>query len=210
MTTTVKSRVIRRMVRQFGNPRGMPGQLVGWILAHRSSNVRRNRWVAGVLDPAPTDRVLEVGFGPGIAIAAMASRVPRGRVYGIDHSAVMVAQASRRNRAAIRAGRVHLMHASVDRLPSFDEPLDTIFAVNSAQFWPEPAERLRDLKRLLRPGGRIALVLQPRVSGATAEHTARAARANEDLLTQAGFVQPRVEILDLDPPVACVLATNPG
>ena len=210
MTTTVKARVIRRMVRQFGNPRGIPGQLVGWILAHRSSNVQRNRWVVGVLDLAPTDRVLEVGFGPGIAIAALARATPQGHVYGIDHSAVMVAQTGRRNRAAIRAGRVTLIHAPVDRLPSFDEPLDAILAVNSAQFWPDPADRLRDLRHLLRPGGRIALTLQPRVPGATAEHTARAARDNENLLTQAGFVQPRVELLDLDPPVACVLATNPG
>lgn len=206
----VKARVIRRMVRQFGNPRGIPGQLVGWILAHRGSNVQRNRWVVTLLDLRPTDRVLEVGFGPGIAIAALAKATPRGHVYGIDHSAVMVAQASRRNRAAVRAGRVSLVHASVDRLPSFDEPLDAMLAVNSAQFWPDPVDRLRDLRRLLRPGGRIALVIQPRLPGANAETTAHAAREHEEMLTQAGFVDPRVDILDLDPPVACTQATNPA
>lgn len=210
MTATVKARVIRGMVRQFGNPRGIPGQLVGWILAHRGSNVQRNRWVVNLLDLRPTDRVLEVGFGPGIAVAALAKATPRGHVYGIDHSAVMVAQASRRNRAAVRAGRVSLVHASVDRLPSFDEPLDAMLAVNSAQFWPDPVDRLRDLRRLLRPGGRIALVIQPRLPGANAETTAHAAREHEEMLTQAGFVEPRVDILDLDPPVACTQATNPA
>jgi SAM-dependent methyltransferase len=97
----------------------------------------------------------------------------------------------------------------VDRLPSFDEPFDAILAVNSMGFWPEPVERLRDLRRLLRPGGRIALASQPRCPGATHHTTARAANELEDLLTRAGFTRIRIETLDLDPPVACVLATNP-
>jgi SAM-dependent methyltransferase len=130
-------------------------------------------------------------------------------VYGIDHSEVMVRQASRRNAAAIRVGRVHLVHASVDRLPSFDDPFDAILAVNSVGFWPNPADRLRELRRLLRPAGRIALVSQPRCPGATPDTTVRAAQELQDLLTQAGFTQIRTSTLDLAPPVACVLATNP-
>lgn len=193
----------QRSVRQFGHPRGVPGRVVGWVLAHRGSNRQRNIWAVSLLDVQPTDRVLEIGFGAGIAIAEFARRATQGRVYGIDHSAVMVRQASRRNRAAIRANRVELTQASVDRLPTFDEPLDVMLAVNTLGFWTDPVARLQDLRRLLRPGGRIALVSQPRFPGVT---TARAARELEDRLTQAGFTQPRVEILELDPPVACVLA----
>ena len=162
-----------------------------------------------LLEVQPTDRVLEIGFGPGIAIAELAGRAPQGHVYGIDHSEVMVRQAGRRNRAAIRARRVHLAHASVDQLPSFGEPLDAILAVNSVKFWPDPSERLHDVRRLLRPAGRIALVSQPRCPGATRDTTERAAQELQDLLTRAGFTRLRTEILDLDPPVACVLATNP-
>jgi ubiquinone/menaquinone biosynthesis C-methylase UbiE len=205
----LKRRAIRAMVRQFGHPRGFAGRLAGWVMAHRGSNRRRNGWVVSLLDVRPTDRVLEIGFGPGIAVAELAGRATRGQVHGIDHSDVMVQQASRRNAAAIRANRVHLTHASVDRLPSFDEPFDAILAVNSMGFWPEPAERLRELRRLLRPGGRIALASQPRCPGATHHTTARAANDIEDLLTGAGFTGIRIETLDLDPPVACVLATNP-
>lgn len=208
MTTTVKVRVLRKIVGDFGNPRGMSGKLAGWIMAHRGSNRQRNRWVVELLDVRPTDRVLEVGFGPGLAIAALARATPQGHVYGIDQSEVMVSQASRRNRAAIRAGRVTLIHVPVDRLPRFDEPFDIILAVNSAKHWREPADRLRDLRPLLRPGGRIALAIQPRNPGATADTTAMAARDHADLLTQAGFTTIEVETLELDPPVACVLATN--
>ncbi|NRQ39726.1 methyltransferase domain-containing protein [Nonomuraea sp. NN258] len=178
-------------------------------MAHRSSNRQRSIWAVSLLDVRPTDRVLEVGFGPGIGIAAFAARAVQGRVHGVDHSQAMVRQAARRNAAAVRAGRVRLTHASVDRLPSFGEPLDAVLAVNSVGFWTDPAERLRELRLLLRPGGRIALVSQPRCPGATRDTTTRAGQELQDLLAQAGFVQIRVETLDLEPPVACVLAHNP-
>jgi SAM-dependent methyltransferase len=198
------------MISQFHHPRGLGGRLAGQQMAHRPSNVRRNLWVVSLLDVRPDERVLEVGFGPGIAIAELARRVTRGRVYGVDHSAVMVRQARRRSAAAVRAGRVDLREAPVSDLPDFGAPLDAVMAVNSAGFWPDPVTQLERLRARLRPGGRIALAGQPRCPGATAETTARAAGHLTDLLTQAGFVDPRTEILPLTPPVACVLARNPG
>lgn len=179
-------------------------------MAHRNSNRQRSLWVVSLLEVQPTDRVLEIGFGPGLAIAELARRITQGRVFGIDHSAVMVHQASKRNVAAIRAQRVQLLHASVDRLPHFGEPLDAIVAVNSMGFWRDPIRRLNELRHLLRPGGRIALANQPRCPGATADTTAGAARELLERLTQAGFVRARVETLPLTPPVACVIATNPA
>jgi ubiquinone/menaquinone biosynthesis C-methylase UbiE len=175
-------------------------------MAHRGSNRERNRWAVSLLDVRPTDRVLEIGFGPGVAIAEIARRATQGHVYGIDHSEVMVRQAARRNAGAVRARRVHLTHASVDQLPNFDEPLDAILAVNTLGFWPDPVERLRRLRILLRPAGRIALVSQPRSPGADRATTVKAAQDLQDLLTQAGFTEIRVETLELDPPVACVIA----
>jgi ubiquinone/menaquinone biosynthesis C-methylase UbiE len=207
---SLERRVISRLVRQFGRPRGVAGRAAGQVMAHRASNRQRNVWVVSLLDLQPTDRVLEIGFGPGLAIAELARRVSRGHVYGIDHSEVMVRQASKRNASAIHAGRVELLHTSVDRLPRFDEPLDAIVAVNSVGFWPNPTQQLSELRGLLRPGGRIAVASQPRCPGATADTTARAGRELHERLTQAGFTCARVETLGLDPPVACVLATNPA
>src|SRR3981081_2660460 len=118
-STSLKQRLITQVVCQFGRPQGAAGRVVGWVMAHRGSNRQRNRWVVSLLDVQPTDRVLEIGFGPGVAIAELARRVTRGRVYGIDHSEVMVRQASNRNAAAIGDQRVELLHTSVDRLPPF-------------------------------------------------------------------------------------------
>jgi SAM-dependent methyltransferase len=192
-------------IAQFHQPTGAVGHVAGWVMGRRSSNVARNRWAVGLLDVQPTDRVIELGCGPGVAIAALTSRATRGLVVGVDHSQVMIRQASRRNRAAIRAGRVRLIHAPVQSMSVSDGPFDAALAVNTAGMWPDPPARLRELAGLLRPGGRIALVSQPRCPGATAATSAAAARELAGLLTEAGFERLRTDTLDLDPPAACVI-----
>jgi SAM-dependent methyltransferase len=190
---------------QFHHPTGAGGHVAGWIMGRRSSNVARNRWAVQLLDMQPTDRVLELGCGPGVALAALATRAIRGLVVGVDHSQVMIRQARRRNRAAVRAGQVRLIHTPVESLSLSDGPFDAALAVNTVGMWPDPTARLRELGRLLRPGGRIAVVSQPRCPGATAVTSAAAANELAALLTEAGFEHLRTDMLGLDPPVACVL-----
>jgi SAM-dependent methyltransferase len=198
------------VIGQAHHPRGAAGRVTAWEMAHRPSNRRRSGWVVSLLDVQPTDQVLEIGFGPGLAIAGLA-RAGAGHVYGLDHSGVMLRQASRRNAAAIRAGRVTLVRGSVDQIPpALDGPFDAILAVNSLGFWPAPPERLAELRRRLAPGGRIAIVSQPRCPGATADTTRSAAREIENLLQGAGFTHLSTQTLPLSPPVACVLAASPG
>jgi SAM-dependent methyltransferase len=199
----------RDVIGQGHHPRGAAGSVTGWVFAHRPSNRQRNGWVVSLLGVQPADQVLEIGFGPGLAVAELV-RADAGHVYGIDHSDVMLRQASRRNAAAIRVGRVTLINASVDQLPpALDGPFDAILAVNSLGFWPAPAERLAELRRRLAPGGRIAIVSQPRCHGATAATSRTAAGEIENLLRGAGFTHLSTETLPLSPPVACVLAASP-
>jgi SAM-dependent methyltransferase len=206
----VKRAILRAGVRQFGHPRGAAGNVAGWVMAHRPSNRQRNTWVASLLDVKPTDRVLEIGFGPGLAIVELSRRVgAAGHVYGIDHSDVMLRQATRRNATAIQAGRVTLTLGTVEQLPpALEGPFDAIVAVNSLGFWTAPAERLEDLRRRLTPGGRIAIASQPRCPGATRDTSLDAAREITDLVQAAGLTHTSTEILDLDPPVVCVIAVN--
>ncbi len=207
---TLGQRVVRRLVGQFHRPHGLGGHVAGWVMAHRSSNVRRNRWVVSQLDVRPSDRILEIGFGPGVAIAALSGLSTNGVVFGVDHSDVMVRIARRRNAAAVRAGRVDLRLATADALPDFGAPLDKVLAVNSMGFWSEPLARLKELHGLLRAGGTIAIASQPRCRGATADTSAKAAREIQLLLRAAGFSPTPAVTLELDPPVVCVLARATG
>ena len=194
---------------QFRRPRGFAGWLVGWEMALRSSNRKRNIWAVGLLGVKPTDRVLEIGFGPGIAIRELSRRATHGLVCGVDHSAIMVRQATRRNAAAVRAGRVDLRLGAAEHLPAFAELFDKVLAVNNMGMWREPAERLKEIHRLMRPGGRIAIVSQPRCPGATAETTVAAGREIATRLMAAGFTGIRSDMLALKPPVVCVIGEVP-
>jgi ubiquinone/menaquinone biosynthesis C-methylase UbiE len=177
-------------------------------MAHRSSNRRRNSWAVSLLDVRPDDHVLEVGFGPGLAILQLSRLAPDGHVCGIDHSELMLRQASRRNADGIRRGVVDLRLASVDALPAFDAPFDKILAVNAIMFWTETDARLEELRHLLRPGGVIAVAHQPRGPGATDETSAAKGREIAAALAGAGFSEVRVETLRLKPAVVCALGVN--
>ena len=86
----IKHRVAGRIMRwwaahgglaQFHQSAGAAGHVAGWIMGRRSSNVARNRWAVQLLDVQPADRVIELGCGPGVAIAALATA---GRARVID------------------------------------------------------------------------------------------------------------------------------
>jgi ubiquinone/menaquinone biosynthesis C-methylase UbiE len=176
----------------------------------RPSNRERNRWAVSLLDIQPSDRVLEIGFGPGLAIREIARLAVEGYVCGIDHSEVMLRQASRRNARALHSGRVDLRLGSVESLPTFEERFDKILAVNALQFVADPVECFVGLRSLLLGGGRIAIAHQPRCPGATDETSALRGQRLTAQLAQAGFSDLRSETLKLKPAVVCVLGLNAG
>jgi SAM-dependent methyltransferase len=204
----LRQEVVARARAQFGRPTGFPGRIAGWVMAHRSSNRRRNVWAVSLLDVRRDDRVLEIGFGPGVAIRELARLAPDGYVCGLDHSEVMLRQAGRRNADGVRRGRVELRLGSVERVPAFEVPFDKILAVNALQFWDEPVEPLRELRRVLRSGGRIAIAFQPRGPGASDQAARTRGQKIATALRDAGFSQVRLETLELKPAVVCALGVN--
>lgn len=200
------STALSALVQQFGKPSGPLGVLAGLIMRVRRSNRVRNLRTLELLDVRPEDRVLEVGFGPGLAVARAAELALAGKVVGIDHSQLMLRQARRRNVEAIRSGRVELLLSSADALPRFEGRFDKVLAVNVYMFWKDPVSVLSGLRQVMKPGGRIAITLQPRRRGATAGDTRAAGERMGASLRAAGFGEVRTEILEMAPvAAACVL-----
>jgi ubiquinone/menaquinone biosynthesis C-methylase UbiE len=185
----------------------MLGRLAGLILANRKSNRLRNAWTVELLDIQPTDRVLELGFGPGVSIAAASRLTFKGCVVGVDHSASMLRAATRRNALAVRSGRVILHEASLEALPEFELPFDKVFGVNALQFASEPLDVLHAIRERMRVGARIAITQQSRIPNATDRDSIRGVERVGELLEQVGFDSVRIETLPLRPVcAACVLA----
>jgi SAM-dependent methyltransferase len=201
----IQKTLMRTLVSQFGNPRGALGHVAGWVMGRRASNVDRSRWAVDLLDVSDGERVLELGCGPGVAVAAAAAK--GATVVGVDRSPVMVAQARRRNRTAVRRDQVKLVNEPVESLPAFAEPFDKALAVNTAGHWDDPVAGLQAIGSQLRPGGVIVVVSQPRCPGATAAHSEAAGEELVRLLRDAGYDEIRTETLELSPPAVAAIAT---
>jgi SAM-dependent methyltransferase len=197
----------RSIREQFGNPTGWLGDLVGRVMA--TSNASRSRWVLSLLGLEREHHVLEVGFGPGVDVERTATIVSEGMVAGVDHSPTMLRMASERNAAAIAAGRVHLEIGSAARLPFDAGSFDRVFSINCVQFWPDLAAGIGEARRVLEPGGRLAIAIQPRRRGATAADTLSWRDRLGAGMRAAGFVGLEQFVARTRPvPTTCVVGTR--
>jgi SAM-dependent methyltransferase len=156
----MQKKIMNFLTRQFGNPRGVIGEFLGRRMA--KGNVYDAQWTISLLNIQPHHRVLEIGFGPGVSTQIASEKASQGFVSGIDHSETMVQAASRRNANAIQTGRMELKQGDVASLPYPDEMFDIAFALHSIYFWPEPVMCLKELRRVLKTGGLLAITIQPK------------------------------------------------
>src|SRR3954468_20765767 len=98
----------RFIASQFRKPSGLLGRLIGNGMAR--GNEPEARWTIDLLNIQLDTRVLEIGFGPGIAIQYAAKQAPQGHVSGIDYSKTMVRLAHKWNADAIKTGLIDLTY----------------------------------------------------------------------------------------------------
>lgn len=184
------------IARQSSHPTGMLGWIIGNIMSHETAAL--NATVLDALELQPTDRVLEVGFGHGRTIARAAAMVTDGLVAGVDVSETMVRMAARRCRRFIEQGRVRLELGDSSRLPLPDRHFDRAYAVHTIYFWADPVAHLREIHRVMKPGGRIAIALRPKGASSGADdfpgsvYTFYETAAVRELLVASGLAVPTV------------------
>lgn len=136
-------------------PSGLAGNVSGLVMA------TLNRGMAGnaveLLALRGDERVLDIGFGPGVSLEMLNRSVSRGAVAGIDPSEVMFAHAQRRNRRAIQQGRIDLRVGTVDSLPWPDSYFDAVCALNTAHLWVSIDRALDEIRRVLRTGASVVI-----------------------------------------------------
>jgi ubiquinone/menaquinone biosynthesis C-methylase UbiE len=108
-------------------------------------------------DMQTVGRGLDVGCGPGQFTILIAERLPAAEIWGIDLAPTMIELARRHASASSAAGRLHFQIADVGHLPFPDEHFDAVVSSGSIKHWPDPVAGLREMHRVLAPGGRAII-----------------------------------------------------
>lgn len=186
------------------------GYAMWWAPVHRPATMQLLDLVEAVQVPGPT-AMLDVGCGTGVFAAAAVHRWPQAVVDGVDVSAGMlaIAERSRAGLSAAERARLRFRQAPADRLPFADGAFDVAASAFVLQLVPSRFRALREMHRVLRPGGRIAIAtwlqggeafgadaaydaaleaagLEPRAPGGNAQEL-RSPAAAEAVLRRAGF-----------------------
>jgi ubiquinone/menaquinone biosynthesis C-methylase UbiE len=148
----------RFIAEQARNATGLLGRLIAFVMAHETFAV--NMRAIDALDVQPADQVLDVGCGHGRSLTALATRASNGHIAGADPSELMAEIAVRRNRELVKARRVSVVIASADALPFANAAFEKVLCVHVIYFWRELGAGFREIARVLKPGGRLALVLR--------------------------------------------------
>lgn len=140
-----------------GKPRGADGEKM--LLRMNDSHGEVTKWAFDFLQVHEGDRILDIGCGGGAALSRLSERITSGHLTGIDYSGVSVEMSQKWNAEDIEKGKMDIIKGSVEELPFEDESFDKIVSVESLYFWPDPAENLKEVFRVLKKGGVFMPVL---------------------------------------------------
>jgi len=149
----------RAIAAQLRYPTGLGGLLVARLM--NRGNALMNRRAVELLEVTPQHTVLDIGFGGGVSFPALLAAAAEGRVEGLEMSSDMIARATRRYAREIEAGRLRLAPGRVEAMPYAARSFDRVVTVNTIYFWADPARALAEIRRILRPDGRLVLAYRP-------------------------------------------------
>ena len=138
-------------------PAGFGGKLMVVMMNLGHSPVAQ--WGLQFLELAPDDKVLDCGCGGGANIRQLLKKCPQGVVKGIDYSPVSVEKTKKVNETAIADGRCAVLQGSVADMMFADNWFDAVTAFETVYFWPDLPRCFREVWRVLKPGGAVAIAL---------------------------------------------------
>ncbi len=154
----VAAAVLAVVLRQCRKPRWWIGRLI--VRTMNRSHSRPTDWALHDVTIDKHFSILDVGCGGGRTIQKLATIVTVGKVCGVDYSQASVAAARRTNARAVTAGRVGILQGSVSHLPFNATTFDLVTAVETHYYWPSFVNDLREVRRVLKPTGRVVIVAE--------------------------------------------------
>jgi ubiquinone/menaquinone biosynthesis C-methylase UbiE len=117
-------------------------------------------WGLGYVRIETHHTLLDVGCGGGRTLSKLAEVAAQGKVYGIDYSEESVAASKRTNAHWIAMDRVEVQQASVSQLPFPEAMFDVVTAIETHFWWPSLPSDMREIYRVLKPGGRLVVIAE--------------------------------------------------
>jgi len=189
--------VILWLFRQVRKPSGPLGRRV--VRAMNQSHAKMTDWALQHVMVPKNAVTLDIGCGGGRTLQRLVALAPEGEIVGFDYSAASLAVSRETNAPDIKIGRVHLGQASVAALPFPDRTFDIVTAVETHYYWPDLPANVREILRVLKPGGTFALIAETYRGGpfrliyGIVMPLLRAAFLSDaehrELLAQAGFAE---------------------
>ena len=137
-------------------PRGLAGRITVIFMNIGHKSIYKN--VVKVLQLQPEDDLLEVACGNGYFLKKYASHVHS--VAGLDLSELMVKMAKKKHRDRIKVGTAEFVHGDASQLPWEDNKFSVATTMGSFTAFPKPLESLKEMYRVLRPGGRVIVSIE--------------------------------------------------
>ncbi len=150
--------LIAWIFRQVRKPSGLVGKRV--LRAMSLTHSKMTDWGLGQVVVPKNGTLLDIGCGGGRTVQRLAALAPEGRVVGLDYSATSVAVSRETNAQEIAAGRVQIELGSVASLPYPESTFDVVTAVETHYYWPDLPANVREILRVLKPGGTFVLIAE--------------------------------------------------
>jgi len=184
----------RFISRQLSRPTGAFARVMGWLMNRH--NAKMNAFAVEQLELGPSDRVLEIGFGGGVALRSLVGHA--SFVGGVDLSREMVEWAKGKYCTAVSAGRADFREGNVEAIPFDAASFGKAFTVNTVYFWRSLDAGFTEIQRVLTPGGRVVIGFLPkewmdRLGYPPDIFTARTPGEITAALTAAGFKHVHIE-----------------
>lgn len=143
----------KKIAKQLRKPSGALANKVGNGM--NKSNNFLYHFTMEAMQPVNNESILEIGFGNGKFFDKLFSRAKNLQIAGLDFSPEMVKEATVNNPATSSSGQLTLRLGSSDNIPFPDNSFDKVFCINVIYFWEQPAGHLKEISRVLKPGGRF-------------------------------------------------------
>ena len=141
---------------QYRCPTGRAGSLVAASMNRHHKQL--TLWGLSKVEIGSGFMILDVGCGGGKTVNRLAELAPQGKVFGIDYSADMVEYSKKVNKKLIAQSRVEIVEGSVEKIGFPDDGFDLVTAFETYYFWGNFPDALTEIKRVLKPGGKMLLV----------------------------------------------------